>query len=61
MAEPALPALPFMPFALPEIGDEEIAEVIDALKSGWVTTGPKTRRFEADFAAFLAGAGDPTG
>jgi dTDP-4-amino-4,6-dideoxygalactose transaminase len=44
---------PFLPFALPEIGDEEIAEVVDALKSGWVTTGPKTRRFEADFAAWL--------
>jgi len=50
---PELPVLPFLPFALPEIGDEEIAEVVDALKSGWVTTGPKTRRFEADFAAFL--------
>jgi dTDP-4-amino-4,6-dideoxygalactose transaminase len=44
----------FLPFALPEIGEEEIAEVIDALRSGWVTTGPKTRRFEADFSAFLA-------
>jgi dTDP-4-amino-4,6-dideoxygalactose transaminase len=48
--------LPFLPFALPEIGDEEIAEVVDTLKSGWVTTGPKTRRFEEDFTAFL---GDP--
>ncbi len=45
--------LPFLPFALPEIGDEEIAEVVDTLKSGWVTTGPKTKRFEADFAAWL--------
>jgi dTDP-4-amino-4,6-dideoxygalactose transaminase len=44
----------FLPFALPEIGEEEIAEVVDALRSGWVTTGPKTRRFEADFSAFLA-------
>jgi len=43
----------FLPFALPEIGDEEIAEVVDTLKSGWVTTGPKARRFEQDFAAFL--------
>jgi dTDP-4-amino-4,6-dideoxygalactose transaminase len=43
----------FLPFALPEIGDEEIAEVIDTLKSGWITTGPKARRFEADFARFL--------
>jgi dTDP-4-amino-4,6-dideoxygalactose transaminase len=47
-------APPFLPFALPEIGDEEIAEVVDALKSGWVTTGPKTRRFETDFSVFLA-------
>ena len=48
--------LPFLPFALPEIGEEEIAEVVDTLRSGWVTTGPKTRRFEADFAAFLGGS-----
>jgi dTDP-4-amino-4,6-dideoxygalactose transaminase len=47
---------PFLPFALPEIGDDEIAEVVDTLKSGWVTTGPKARRFEQDFAAFM---GDP--
>ncbi len=45
--------LPFLPFALPEIGEEEIAEVVDTLRSGWVTTGPKARRFEEDFAAFL--------
>jgi dTDP-4-amino-4,6-dideoxygalactose transaminase len=47
---------PFLPFALPEIGEEEIAEVVDTLRSGWVTTGPKAKRFEAEFAAFL---GDP--
>ena len=50
------PFLPFLPFALPEIGEEEIAEVVDALRSGWVTTGPKARRFETDFSTFL---GDP--
>jgi dTDP-4-amino-4,6-dideoxygalactose transaminase len=48
---------PFLPFALPEIGEEEIAEVVDTLRSGWVTTGPKARRFEQDFAAYL---GDPS-
>jgi dTDP-4-amino-4,6-dideoxygalactose transaminase len=48
---------PFLPFALPEIGDDEIAEVVDTLRSGWVTTGPKAKRFEADFAAFLGDAG----
>jgi dTDP-4-amino-4,6-dideoxygalactose transaminase len=41
----------FLPFALPTIGDEEIAEVVDALRSGWITTGPRTRAFERDFAA----------
>ena len=48
---------PFLPFALPEIGEEEIAEVIDSLRSGWITTGPKARRFEQAFVEFL---GDPT-
>ncbi len=47
----------FLPYALPEIGQEEIDEVIDSLKSGWVTSGPKTRRFEQEFKAFL---GDDT-
>lgn len=52
------PSTPFIPFALPDIGDDEIAEVVDTLKSGWITTGPKTRRFEEDFSAFL-GASNP--
>jgi dTDP-4-amino-4,6-dideoxygalactose transaminase len=43
----------FLPFALPDIGEEEIAEVLDSLKSGWLTTGPKTKRFEQDFAKFI--------
>lgn len=43
----------FLPFALPEIGDDEIAEVVDSLRSGWITTGPKTKRFELQFAEFL--------
>ncbi len=41
----------FIPFALPDIGEEEIAEVVDALRSGWITTGPKTKRFEQDFSS----------
>jgi dTDP-4-amino-4,6-dideoxygalactose transaminase len=49
------PQKPFIPFALPDIGDEEINEVVDSLRSGWLTTGPKTRRFEEDFAAWLGG------
>jgi dTDP-4-amino-4,6-dideoxygalactose transaminase len=50
------PDQPFLPFALPEIGEEEIAEVVDTLRSGWITTGPKARRFEQDFVAFLGDA-----
>lgn len=45
----------FLPFALPDIGEEEIAEVVDSLRSGWLTTGPKTKRFENDFSEFLGG------
>lgn len=45
--------LPFLPFALPDIGEEEIAEVVDTLRSGWITTGPKAKRFEEEFTAFL--------
>jgi dTDP-4-amino-4,6-dideoxygalactose transaminase len=43
----------FQPFALPSIGEAEIAEVVDTLRSGWLTTGPKTHRFERDFAAYV--------
>lgn len=46
-------SLPFIPYALPEISEEEIAEVSDTLRSGWVTTGPKTREFEENFAYFI--------
>ena len=49
-------AQPFLPFALPEIGDEEIAEVVDTLRSGWVTTGPKAQALRGRLRAFL---GDP--
>jgi dTDP-4-amino-4,6-dideoxygalactose transaminase len=37
----------FLPFSPPAIGDEERAEVLDTLRSDWITTGPKTRLFEA--------------
>lgn len=43
----------FIPFALPDIGEEEIAEVVDSLRSGWITTGPKTKKFEEDFSAYI--------
>jgi dTDP-4-amino-4,6-dideoxygalactose transaminase len=46
----------FLPFSPPLIGPEEIEEVVDTLRSSWITTGPKTRRFEEEFAAAV-GAG----
>ena len=43
----------FIPFAKPSIGEDEIAEVSDSLRKGWVTTGPKAKRFETDFARYI--------
>ncbi len=43
----------FLPFSPPQIGEAEIAEVVDTLKSGWITTGPKVKRFEEEFAEFV--------
>jgi dTDP-4-amino-4,6-dideoxygalactose transaminase len=40
----------FLPFARPDIDDDDIREVTDTLRSGWVTTGPKTKQFEKEFA-----------
>ena len=39
-----------IPFALPTIGEEEIESVVETLRSGWLTTGPKVKQFEAEFA-----------
>ena len=47
----------FLAFSPPAIGEEEIAEVAETLRSGWITTGPKTTRFEEDFAAYLGAPG----
>src|SRR5438105_9529117 len=46
----------FLPFSPPLVGEEEIREVIDTLRSPWITTGPKTRRFEEEFSAFVQAA-----
>ncbi len=43
----------FLPFALPLIGKDEIMEVVDTMKSGWLTTGPKTKKFEDDFKKYI--------
>jgi len=47
----------YLPFAPPLIGEEEIAEVVDTLRSDWITTGPKVARFEAEFAAAVSARG----
>ena len=52
MTEPA-----FLPFARPDIGEAEIDAVARAMRSGWVTTGPETRAFEHEFAAYLGRTG----
>lgn len=46
----------FLPFSTPDLGEEEVAEVVDSLRSGWITTGPKAKLFEMQFTEFL---GDP--
>jgi len=43
-----------IPFYKPHIGQEEIDEVVDTLRSGWLTTGPKTKQFEAEFAQYVS-------
>lgn len=43
----------FLPFHIPEIGEDEIRSVVETLKSGWLTTGVKVKRFEEDFAKYL--------
>jgi len=44
-----------IPFFRPSIDEEEIQEVIDSLRKGWLTTGPKAKRFEAEFAGYIGG------
>ncbi|MCG3209393.1 MAG: UDP-4-amino-4-deoxy-L-arabinose--oxoglutarate aminotransferase [Anaerolineae bacterium] len=43
----------FLPFGAPHLGEEEIAEVVATLRSGWIGTGPKTQRFETEFAEYV--------
>ena len=46
----------FLPFAKPSIGDGEIAELTESLRSGWITTGPKVERFTEEFRRSVGGA-----
>src|SRR5947209_2284845 len=41
----------FLPFALPTIEDDDIDEVVEALRSGWLTSGPRIQKLEREFAA----------
>lgn len=45
----------FLPFALPDLGHEEAAAVLECLQSGWLTSGPVSRQFEHEFAAYMGG------
>ena len=47
----------FLAFSPPVVGEAEISEVVDTLRSGWITTGPKTKRFEQEFARFVGAPG----
>lgn len=51
-------AAPFLPFAVPDIGEEEIAAVVECMRSGWVTTGPISKQFEKAFAEYLVEGGE---
>ncbi len=46
----------YLPFALPDTGDEEVALAEEVIRSGWITTGPKTKQLEAEFAAQVGAA-----
>jgi dTDP-4-amino-4,6-dideoxygalactose transaminase len=43
----------FLIFGSPTIGDDEIAEVVDSLRSGWIGTGPKVHRFETMLSEYV--------
>ena len=47
----------YIPFSPPDISELEIQEVIEALRSGWVTTGPRTKQLERDVAAYVGADG----
>ena len=47
----------FLPYSPPLICEEEIAEVVDTLRSDWITTGPKTKAFEQQFGAYVGAPG----
>jgi len=49
------PTTPFLPFTRPTIDDETIAGVVEVLRSGWITSGPKVKEFEAKLSELFGG------
>jgi dTDP-4-amino-4,6-dideoxygalactose transaminase len=47
----------FLPFALPLISDAEVEQVVEALHSGWLTVGPKTKQFQEEIARYVGSIG----
>ena len=43
----------FLPFHVPDIADDEIQSVVETLRSGWLTMGPKVKQFEQEFAKYI--------
>ncbi|MEO8509588.1 MAG: DegT/DnrJ/EryC1/StrS family aminotransferase, partial [Betaproteobacteria bacterium] len=48
-------ALPHLPFSRPTLDDATVADVADVLRSGWITSGPKLKAFEAALATTVGG------
>jgi dTDP-4-amino-4,6-dideoxygalactose transaminase len=46
----------FLPFARPTIDEEDVEEVVDVLRSGWLTSGPRIQKFEQEFSAEVGGS-----
>jgi dTDP-4-amino-4,6-dideoxygalactose transaminase len=46
----------FIPFSVPDVGEEEIQMVTEALRSGWITSGPRTAQFESEFKQYTGAA-----
>jgi dTDP-4-amino-4,6-dideoxygalactose transaminase len=49
----AVPRRDFLPFARPDVGAAEIDAVVEVMRSGWLTTGPRTMEFESAFAEYV--------
>ena len=54
-AVPKSADLPFLPFTRPTIDDATIAGVVEVLRSGWITSGPNVKAFEAQLSAYVGG------